>query len=362
MGNWFFWAVKDILEDSEMKWKDKNITKLGFICAVMVIALHSYSMASLVEGTSFYPQLIKTLISYISHGLTTVAVPIFFFLSSYLLFKNVDSIQELLGKLRKRTKTLIIPYLCWNVLYFLFYILTGSMSMRTESMTMDYSLRGIIEGVIFHKYCFNLWFLLNLIVFTYVFSVPVFYLLKTKLVWIVWLLLLGSTFITDITLNIVLTENEISLFSLTHFLFWFLGAIWSKREMPCYGYKVALLGYFIISIAVMYIKESGSFSNIECILVLINSACFLLSAKLWIEQIKAPKHNMNMVLYGGAGFVQIIYTKLALAIAGALNASPIIVLCLYLFEVLISVVICYLVGVALKRYVQPLYKLFAGDR
>lgn len=345
-----------------MKEKNQQIAKLGFVCAVMVIALHSYSLVNLIDGKGVLSVLGRGLISYVSHGLTTVAVPIFFFLSGYLLFKNVDTLQSLLAKLKRRIKSLIIPYVCWNTLYFLYYILTSNLPIRTADVKLDYTALGIIEAIFFHKYCFNLWFLLNLIVFTFVLSVPIFYLSKTKAAWLVWVLLLCSTLVISIELNVILTEEEISVFSASYFVYWFMGALWSKKEMPCSNNKLALVGYVMISIAVMYVKETENFTDIEFILVLANMICFLMSVNVWSNTMKIPKHNMNMFLYGGAGFVQIVYIKVAMTMAGILEIPVVISVLIYFVEILLTAVVCYYAGLLIKKYLPPVYVMFAGNR
>lgn len=349
-------------EINRMKSKELHITNISFVCAIMVIALHSYGIKYLFNEADHFSILGGYVISYVSHGLATVAVPFFFFVSGYLLFRNVETIERLLEKLKRRIKNLIIPYVCWNALYFVFYVVSSKSPVRIVPVQMDYSVCGIIEGIFFHKYCFNLWFLLNLIVFTYICSVPMFYLLRTKWVWLIWSLIVCSTLWRDLSINIVMTENEISLFSMSHFVYWMLGVVWSRSKKVYSDNKLCMVGYLLLSFAVMYVKDTGDFTTIECILVLLNMICFLKSAKLWIDRIRVPKYNMNMILYGGAGLLQIFYTKIIGIIVSLFKLPTFTIVPLYLAEVILVTLISYYMGTFIKLRFKFVYSLLAGNR
>lgn len=57
--------------------------------------------------------------SYISYILCIVAVPNFFLMSNYLFYNNIveQSYDLYFGKIRRRLKTLIIPYVSWITIY-----------------------------------------------------------------------------------------------------------------------------------------------------------------------------------------------------------------------------------------------------
>lgn len=61
----------------------------------------------------------------ISHVLAHVAVPLFFFISGYLFFLKLRKWDWSLyaAKLKRRVKTLLVPYLIWNTIAILVYLL-----------------------------------------------------------------------------------------------------------------------------------------------------------------------------------------------------------------------------------------------
>jgi len=61
--------------------------------------------------------------NFFSNVIARIAVPLFFFMSGFLFFINVDKLSEGVykNKLAGRIKTLLIPYLFWNFIVFLLY-------------------------------------------------------------------------------------------------------------------------------------------------------------------------------------------------------------------------------------------------
>ena len=94
------------------------ISQLRFSLIVLVTFAHSYSGVngdySLLADWNTY-EFLKLLIS---QTLVKVAVPVFYIISGYLFFVNVKewSGQVYRQKIMRRLRTLLIPYLLWNLL------------------------------------------------------------------------------------------------------------------------------------------------------------------------------------------------------------------------------------------------------
>ena len=90
----------------------------------MVVMLHSYVAVQgfhisqvdyeQLSGTDIYSLVGITL----SHVLTQVAVPVFFFISGYLFYIGFQkwNWQKYVEKIKRRIKTLVVPYLLWNTI------------------------------------------------------------------------------------------------------------------------------------------------------------------------------------------------------------------------------------------------------
>ncbi|MEG0913570.1 MAG: acyltransferase family protein [Oscillospiraceae bacterium] len=87
-----------------------------------------------------------------------------------MMFRSVR-VEQLIGKIRNRVTSLVVPYLCWNIIYFLL-----SLKGRT-----NITLRNVIDSVFFYSDNAVTWYLFNLIVYT-AFCYPIYYLLKNKFV------------------------------------------------------------------------------------------------------------------------------------------------------------------------------------
>ena len=95
------------------------IRQLRFPMILLVTYAHSYG--GMAEGFSLLSsewntyEFLKLLVS---QTLVKVAMPVFFIMSGYLFFANVDRLDVTIYKKKiwRRVKTLLIPYLIWNLL------------------------------------------------------------------------------------------------------------------------------------------------------------------------------------------------------------------------------------------------------
>ncbi|MCD8302247.1 MAG: acyltransferase [Prevotellaceae bacterium] len=137
----------------------KSIRDLRFPLAVLIVFKHYYtpdiSAEALLHASSFYFYLGNT----ISHVITGIAVPIFFFISGYLYFIKTDMESGIAGmnylkKTKSRIKSLLIPYLSWNVLVMLFYsgmaLLTSGDSVMEKDgykSILEYTLTDVWKSI-----------------------------------------------------------------------------------------------------------------------------------------------------------------------------------------------------------------------
>ena len=101
-----------------------------------------------------------------------VAVPGFFMLSGYLFMKGIPSgdaaaeKEAVRGKLKRRVNTLVIPYLLWNAIYFVIYLVTG----RAQ-------IGEIFEAVFLYRCNPVFWYMFQLILIT-VLAPVIYYIMK----------------------------------------------------------------------------------------------------------------------------------------------------------------------------------------
>lgn len=103
-----------------------TIRNLRFPLIVMVVMLHTYIIDEVMLGRVYVPEGMYPHFDVAVYVLKAcfgeVAIPLFFVISGYLFFINVDKFvfNTYRNKLKKRVSSLLIPYLCWNSLFILF--------------------------------------------------------------------------------------------------------------------------------------------------------------------------------------------------------------------------------------------------
>jgi surface polysaccharide O-acyltransferase-like enzyme len=130
------------------------ITNIKFPLMVGVILIHSTLSDIVIAGnlTEVDSYKVYNALSYILSDLYgRLCVPLFFFISGYLFFYNVEEFSAVVykEKLIKRTKTILIPYVLWTLITLLFYfvaefIVPELFSGRNKPIA-DYSLLDFIS-------------------------------------------------------------------------------------------------------------------------------------------------------------------------------------------------------------------------
>ena len=101
--------------------QSQAIEIVRFPLAVMVVCIHTYFIESLnLQGTEITMEgwVAPVVISLFSISLSHVAVPMFFVISGYLYFLNINNLgwDTYLSKTKKRLFTILVPYLSWNII------------------------------------------------------------------------------------------------------------------------------------------------------------------------------------------------------------------------------------------------------
>ncbi|MBQ6959097.1 MAG: acyltransferase [Bacteroidales bacterium] len=158
--------------------QSRTIDCLRFPMAALVVLLHT---AALGVGSS-HP-VYSTLCIAFGRGICRVAVPCFFLISGYLFFSKLEDQWDThiwLDKLKKRVRTLLIPYILWNLIaglaiwgyHWLFARMHGeAYPTLLESIVQSQGLWDASGGLPFDG---PLWFIRYLMIF--VLAAPLFWL------------------------------------------------------------------------------------------------------------------------------------------------------------------------------------------
>lgn len=114
--------------------QSRTIAFLRFPLIVGVVLIHTYFKEVVIDGKDLmeggnFP-IYSNIAYYLSQVLASIAVPLFFFISGYLFFYRTKDFP--LGtykqKMRKRARTILLPYILWNGIYLLVYFFGESLA------------------------------------------------------------------------------------------------------------------------------------------------------------------------------------------------------------------------------------------
>lgn len=342
----------------------RKIQGMYSILIFMVIFAHS----SYAEAANYH---FAYMVQQFVGGLCFVANALFFAISGYLFFNKVNAIVDCRPKIVKRLKTLLIPYLIWNLIFVLWYVvlkITPGASSYTNSDMLTKVFGGGFLKALYELFIvpagFHLWFLRDLII--YVLISPILYLaLKHLGKWIPIALFVLSS------IGTIFLPSTIKLWGLFFFVlggFFSMSPLVSRISEINTSYKrlitlissILFLSYFV---GHSFISISGIYVGIMlCGAIAIWNLYDILLEK----RVLSFAYPLIKWTFGYSFFVYLfhepafnIIKKLGLTIFGVSESSLIL---LYF----INPVIMFFVSVALarlmKNYTPSFYKILVGGR
>lgn len=172
-----------------------KIRYMSLFSILLVIYGHSHYL----EGNEF--EMNRFIQLFLGQGICRISIPLFLIISGYLFFYNVDGgLQSIWRKIKKRRKTLLLPYILANIAFvsvfiLMYYIPQTEQFVNTpvvESLKNS-SFLANLRGLFWDPAGFHLWFLRDLILV--VLSTPILYYLLKYIPWttVVFLFLISTT-------------------------------------------------------------------------------------------------------------------------------------------------------------------------
>ena len=172
------------------QYNSQKISVLSFVAIYFVMVIHANYDSSILKPVSSALQNFTG-----TAGLSVAAVPLFYFISGILFYRGVNTIGDCLPRMRKRVKSLLVPYVIWNIIFVSWYVVLEYIPGVSIFVNSD-----VVSNIDFYKpqdtlvYLFlkpagfQLWFLRDLIL--YVTLSPVIYVGIKKLPLLTYLTLL----------------------------------------------------------------------------------------------------------------------------------------------------------------------------
>ena len=210
------------------------------------------------------------------HSVVVVAVPVFFTLSGYFFFQDVEKLtmEKYKEKIRRRVQSLLIPYLIWNCIPAVFFCAGNLYSIifrHKSSADMTDFLYGLWNDGLWHiwwdktsgmmPFDSPLWYVRDLIILCIL--SPVIYWLIQKSGWLL-VLILGLLYFMQVSFPIG--------FSLTGLLFFSFGASFALK-----GLNLNMLGkgkYIVYFLTICLFALCNTFDMIILHPLFIMSSCY----------------------------------------------------------------------------------------
>ena len=348
----------------------KKVVWFTFAFSIWVVWAHSFN-AELFMGATKAGDKIYELEHILGETSAQIAVPGFFMISGYLFYRNFTW-KKLGAKWKARIRSVLIPYLLWNGLYYLGYVIGSRLPGIGDLMgkgVIPFHLEALADAVIHHTYLYVFWYLYQLIFL--IALAPVLYgLLKN--IWsgslYLGILLILLWFKTDLP---IINEDALFYYSAAGF-----AALRSEKwvEQNWSG-KRFLAGLMVLmAAAVNFVLAGKTYQPFYTVLYrflavmglwMIVDEGWLGKPRMWMEY--------NFFLYAlHFAFVRLINKGAAVifhqffAVAGgtgpALWPAGIIPLALYLVMPVMMVAMSAVIGKTVKKVCPPIFYLLNGGR
>ena len=146
------------------KWFREHIWWMSFILSLMVVWVHSENV-DLFLGEIGRESLVYRLEFFFAQTLGQIAVPGFFMISAYLFYRNFQ-FSKTVSKWKSRCKSLLLPYVLWNILYYLGYVVVTRLSFVKKIIGKEpvaFGLKELFQAVAYYKYNPVFWYLFQLL-------------------------------------------------------------------------------------------------------------------------------------------------------------------------------------------------------
>lgn len=343
----------------EQKFRNK-ITWFTFFFSVLVIWVHSYN-AVLFLGTTKTAYRTDYLERLLGATIAQVAVPGFFLISSYLFFRTF-TIKRLWVKWNSRIRSVLVPYIVWNFLYYLGYVIGSRLPVLKDVIgkgRIPFSIIEAGDAVLHYTYNYVFWYLNQLIILLIL--APLIYLIIRKKI-------TGGAFLIVIFIAIY-TGGELRYVNLDALLYYTVGAFaavhgkgiversWDIKEFAV-GSLLLILAYLVYGYDFPGEAMGESAASVVLFRMLVPVSLWLMvpefilfEAKEWMRQ--------NFFLYAIHFALVRLINKTG---AFLLPSVPAIPIGIFLLMPVICVFFSYQVAGILRKFTPRTWYLLNGGR
>lgn len=348
-----------------------KINTLSLISIILVLYIHSHNLFIVDLGMIRESSLIKELNvffqNFVSGALSRVAIPIFFVISGFFLFKKF-SYKSYFEILKKRFFTLFIPYLFWSALVVLIFYTLQSFAFSkvffTRILISDLNYYELFRMIFLEPKNYPLWFLRDLIMLV-VFSPVIFYLLKKyKYIYLIILVILWLFFYPKVNTSFSMYKPDV-------LLFFSIGAYLALFKEEALNFQISNTQLFFLFLSYLtlllwitaLVLQEGILFLIPILLLKLSIIIGILTLWFFLDYIKLTKiyfiTNFTFIIYVFHEPLLTIYKKIFFSIFGN---NSLVSLLAYIFVPVLTILTVTLFGYILKKYFFKISKVILGNR
>lgn len=346
-----------------VKYKISNIiTWLRFPLIFLIILLHCYSVQRIEGNHEIYFRILYPFYNWLGE----TGVPGFFFISGYLFFLSPKNYTQ---KITSRINTLLIPYLLWNTLLLILYIIAYIVGFPQDingRNIVDYNIidyirlfwdRGSYDKGNFVPLLCPLWYIRNLLIMSIL--SPLFYYL-IKYVRVLFLLVIAAWWM--ITSHNAFIPQTVLFFS--------LGAYFSILSINPLEFIIRNKSIFLTLFIVFAIGDIvshvaiGTSINLQIhrMALIFNIPALFLFADYCVRHEYTSKSLPNAAFIVFCVHYPIVVILRKLCITQFSNASDFVHIMLYFICVIITTLLSLGFYLLLEKYFPNAKRILSGNR
>lgn len=342
-----------------------QISWLMFLFSILVIWVHSYN-AELFAGTIQGPawERAAQIETFWSVGIGQIAVPGFFMLSSYLFFRTFIA-EDLIGKWKSRCRSVLVPYITWNLLYYLGYVIATRLPFVQQVVGKEpipFHMEEILRAVLKYSYAPIFWYLFQLILLLAL--APLIYVfVKNRIVGVLYLTVLLAMIV------IRFDTGYPNMDALFYFSFAAYMAVnhrdWLERkgdgDRAIFG--VVMLIPAVYSYGMMKISGASVLWTIAYRL-LVPAALWMMTSSVELPQTRSWMRQSLFLYAIHFILVRFINKGTAMLLKEFLSAEAMCSAALWIYFAIPAVVIAVSYGFAklLSKWMPPVWRVLSGGR
>lgn len=329
-----------------------KITLINYTMTLFVVCLHSLYLYS--------DKLLLIFYNYI-RTLGDMAVPTFFVISSFLLFRKGKN-EPYINKIKKRVKSLIVPYFIWSTFFYLIYLSISNIPVTSKFLNDNYvvfSIKGMISSIIFCKYIPQFWYI-RLLFIIVILSFFIYYIMKKgyKIVPLIIIFILFS-------INYFFDFPTVNVFTWLP-LFWLIAWItyFYEDKIYCFFEKennlIGILTGVVTLIMAGVISRFDVYSNIYYTWRIMSPIIIIFIFKnIHINFNIKWRHRQGFFIFTLHYFIISFIRKIFLLIFGE---SILAIVITYILTVIFAVLISLLCANIIQKKYKKLNKILSGSR